>query len=357
VLPAYTRYARAITDDPSRVRGSLGLADVPNGERIYEACIRRWTTRDIAPATLRDIGREELAQIERQRQEILARLGFATVDAALEVYDRRVRAQLPDRASVLAFVNAFVERGWKGSPPYFLRMPSRTCVVRLVEEFREPDAVGATYQAASEGRDGIYSVNAAFYLDPGARMLHRLAATSYHEANPGHHFQAALQEDLDEVPALRRHAGSIRGDAFSEGWGLYAERLADEMGLFADDFERLGRLDNEALRAARLVVDTGIHAFGWTREQGILELIAAGLPRLEAEIEADRYAVDPGQALCYKVGELEIRSLRAELAPTSGDLALFHDRLLTLGALPLDTIRRQLAAQYAVPSGSTDTAG
>lgn len=347
-LPAFARYLEAVERDRATARDTMGLVALPHGARMYAACIRRWTSRDFAPEELHQRGREAMSWIQGDRAAILERLGFGRLDDALAAYDRAARRRLTDRRAVLGLVRSYVERGWEGARPYFRRMPPANCDVRLVEEFREPDQPGAFYQPPSEGREGIYFVNAAFYLDTNSRLLHRLATTSYHEANPGHHFQTSTEQDQRDAPPLRRFAGSFRGDAFSEGWGLYSERLADEIGLYEDDYERLGMLDNEALRAVRLVVDTGLHAFGWDREAGIAELVRAGLPRLEAEIEVDRYAVDPAQALCYKVGELEIRRLRGRFAPDGGrePLASFHDRLLSLGALPLATIERELERLY-----------
>jgi uncharacterized protein (DUF885 family) len=346
VMPAFERYLQFVERELENARDTMGLNALPEGERLYRACIRRWTSRDLEPTDLHELGRQALSEIADDRRAILADLGFRTVADALDAYHDRMRPQLRDREALLAFVRGYVDRGWDAAQPFFLRMPVSNCVVRLVEEFREPDYPGASYQPPSEGRSGSYLVNAAFYLDPGSRLLHRLASTSYHEANPGHHFQTAIEQNQVGVPPLRRFVGSFRGDAFTEGWGLYAERLADEMGLYADDYERLGRLDNEALRAVRLVVDTGLHAFGWSRDQGVDELVLAGLPRAEAEVEVDRYAVDPAQALCYKVGELDIRRLRARFAPSNDELPLFHDRLLGLGALPLDTLEKELTALY-----------
>jgi uncharacterized protein (DUF885 family) len=203
----------------------------------------------------------------------------------------------------------------------------------------------AFYQppSADGSRRGVYYVNAG---DLAGKPLHHLATTTYHEANPGHHFQITLEQEIGERPALRRFGGLMAGAAFAEGWGLYSERLADEMGLFADEPERLGMLDMQAMRAARLVVDTGIHAFGWSREQAVAELEDAGVSQVDAAIETDRYITMPGQALAYKIGQFEIEQQRADTAKREGaafSLPEFHDRLLALGSLPLSALRRELA--------------
>jgi uncharacterized protein (DUF885 family) len=239
-----------------------------------------------------------------------------------------------------------VKRGWDASPRFFVRLPEDDCEVRAVEEFREADMPFAWYQPPSEdgSRIGIYYVNA--YDLPG-RPLHHLATTTYHEANPGHHFQITLEQEMQDRPRLRRFGGILAGSASVEGWGLYSERLADEMGLYEDDMERLGMLDGQAHRSARLVVDTGIHALGWSRDRSVAALEEAGVPHTDAVIETDRYITLPGQALSYKIGQLEIERWRREAAEREGaefSLKRFHDRLLALGSLPLAAMERELSS-------------
>src|SRR6266536_109431 len=173
----------------------------------------------------------------------------------------------------------------------------------------------------------------------------RWAASSFHEANPGHHLQTALELEAAGRHALRRNASELQGAAYVEGWGLYSERLADEMGLYAGDVERLGMLGLQALRAARLVADTGIHALGWTREQSIATLRASGCDEWSAASETDRYAAIPGQALTYKLGQLEIEGLRQQWVARGGQVRGFHDTLLALGLLPLASLRSELQAE------------
>ncbi|HEX6206753.1 MAG TPA: DUF885 domain-containing protein, partial [Actinomycetota bacterium] len=233
-----------------------------------------------------------------------------------------------------------VERGWEAAKGFFGRLPARNCEVRAVPPDLEEDALDY-YQGPTDdwSRPGIYWVNTA------PRPLHSLAPTTYHEATPGHHFETALSVEAEGRHPIRRLGNELQGAAFGEGWGLYSERLADEMGLYVDEYERLGMLEMQALRAARLVVDTGVHAFGWERERVVAELEGTGLARWMAEAEADRYIAMPGQALCYKVGQLEIERLREEASRRPGfRLADFHDRLLEMGSVPLPTLRRELAA-------------
>jgi uncharacterized protein (DUF885 family) len=219
--------------------------------------------------------------------------------------------------------------------------------VRLVEPFHEADMAFAYYWPPSgDGeRPGIYYVNG---YDLPNRPLHILASVTFHEAVPGHHFQLALEQEDADRPALRRFGGTLAGSAFSEGWGLYAERLADEMGLYLDAWERLGMLDAQIHRAARLVTDTGLHAFGWSRERAIEVLERGGVPASDAEIEVDRYIAEPGQALAYMIGMIEIERARAvgEAGPDF-DLRAFHDRVLGLGQLPLPAFRREMGLDGA----------
>ena len=178
------------------------------------------------------------------------------------------------------------------------------------------------------------------------RPLLHLASTTYHEANPGHHFQVSLEAEMADRPRLRRFGGILAGSAFIEGWALYCERLADEMGLFLDDIERLGMLDAQGLRAARLVVDTGIHALGWDRDRAIATMVETGAPRIDATIEVDRYIAMPAQALSYKIGQFEIERWRAEAERRLGpafSISDFHDDLMSLGSLPLPALERELS--------------
>jgi uncharacterized protein (DUF885 family) len=178
------------------------------------------------------------------------------------------------------------------------------------------------------------------------RPLHQTATTSFHEANPGHHFQISIEQEFTERLPLRRFGGFLVGDAFVEGWGLYSERLGDEMGLFLNEYERLGMLEAQGFRAGRLIVDTGIHALGWDRERAVQKMVETGSSRVDAEIEVDRYIAMPGQALAYMIGKLEIDRLRVaarEREGSSFSLQSFHDRVLTLGSLPLAVLDEELS--------------
>jgi Uncharacterized protein conserved in bacteria len=237
-----------------------------------------------------------------------------------------------------------IERALAAAPSYFGRLPRAACEVRAVEPYKEQDAPAAYYYppAIDDSRPGVYYVNT---YDLPSRSYVGLASMSFHEAVPGHHFQIALQSEHPSLNAFRRMGSRMAGMAYVEGWGLYSERLADEMGLFLNQAERFGMLDGQSHRAARLIVDTGIHAFRWTRERSIAQLLEAGLSETDAVIETDRYICLPAQALTYKVGQREIERLRREAAARLGpafDLRAFHDAVLGHGTLPLATLAKEL---------------
>ncbi len=237
------------------------------------------------------------------------------------------------------------------APGFFGVLPRAHCDVRPVEEYKEKDAPFAYYYppAPDGSRPGIYYANG---YDLPSRKFTKLAATTYHEAAPGHHFQIALEMENERLITFRRLGARMVGGAYVEGWGLYSERLADELGLYRDEAERFGMLDAQAWRAARLVVDTGLHALRWPRQRSIDFLKGSGLSATDAVIETDRYICWPGQALTYKIGQREIQRLRAELSARDGsgfDLRAFHDALLGHGSLPLATLARELPNWLAAP--------
>jgi uncharacterized protein (DUF885 family) len=339
VFPAYARYLEALRDYRPSARETLGLSALPGGEEMYAAEILGWTTLPLDPGELHELGRAKLDEIREEARRIASGLGFPDPAAAVAARTDAGGNEV-ERDAVLRLARQQVQRGWEAAPGFFGRLPTRNCEVRDVPRDRERDALDY-YQGPTEdwSRPGVYWVNTA------PRPRHSLATTTFHEANPGHHFETALSLEADGRHPIRRHGNELQGSAFGEGWGLYSERLADEMGLYEDDHERLGMLEFQALRAARLVVDTGVHAFGWSRDQAVTALADTGLPLWMAEAEADRYIAMPGQALSYKVGQMEIERWRGEAARRRRfRLADFHDRLLAVGSLPLPALRRELEA-------------
>ena len=344
LYPSLERYLAALRDYLPSATETLGLSSLPGGDEMYAAQILSWTTLPLEARKVHDLGVEDLEKIQEERRMAAERIGAPDAQVAERLLDERGN-RASTRDDLVGLAQAQVEKGYVAAPGWFGNLPTENCTVKAVEEFREADMPFAFYQppSADGSRKGIYYVNAG---DLDDKPLHHLATTTYHEANPGHHFQIALEQEMGDRPPLRRFGGLMAGSAFVEGWGLYSERLADEMGLFADEGERLGMLDMQGMRAVRLVVDTGIHAFGWSRDQAIAKLLEAGVARVDAEIETDRYVTLPGQALSYKIGQFEIEQQRADAAKREGadfSVSDFHDGLLSLGSLPLSALRRELA--------------
>jgi uncharacterized protein (DUF885 family) len=344
VHPAYEGYLGVLREYLPHATETVGLSSLPDGDGLYATEILSWTGLPLQPRDVHELGVARFDAIQRERRDLVSSLGFASPEEAAAAHQADGANAAPSRDAFLELARGQVERGWDAAPAFFGRMPEANCEVRVVEEFREADMPFAFYQSPTEdgSRPGIYYVNA---YDLPSRPLHHLATTTYHEANPGHHFQIAIEQQIPDRPALRRFAGTVAGSAFCEGWGLYSERLADEMGLFVDDWERLGMLDAQAHRAARLITDTGLHALEWTRERAIAKLEEGGVPQVDAVIEVDRYIALPGQALCYMIGMIEIDEARRAARERDGasfSLSDFHDRLLRLGQLPLPALRREL---------------
>ncbi len=344
VNPALENYLAEVRAYLPSATETIGLSALPGGDAMYAAEILSWTSLPLEAQHVHDLGVEDLERIQEERRLVAQLLGHDDTVSATAALNESGRNTAASKEALVALAEEQVRRGWDAAPGFFGRLPRENCEVRPVEEFREADMPFAFYQPPSEdgSRAGIYYVNA---FDLPSRPLHHLATTTYHEANPGHHFQIAIEQEMGDRPALRRFGGLMAGSAFAEGWGLYSERLADEMSLFQDEAERLGMLDAQAHRAARLIVDTGIHAFGWTRDDSIAKLEEAGVPHTDALIETDRYITLPGQALSYKIGQFEIEQQRGDAAKREGasfSLMAFHDRLLALGSLPLSALRREL---------------
>ncbi len=344
VRPALVDHLAALEGYAEFARKDEGIWALPDGQELYETMILAVTTLELTPRELHDYGLEQIERINEESLAIARELGHADVAALRKAVYEDPANVAKQGSEIVELATRQIAKANEAAPRYFGRLPKAPCEVRAVEPYQEAEAPPAFYfpPAPDGSRGGIYFVNT---YDPASRPLHRFAAITYHEATPGHHFQITIESELTDQPDFRRFGSRLTGQAYGEGWGLYSERLADEMGLYENAWERLGMLETQAWRAARLVVDTGLHAFRWTREQGIKQLQDIGLSRLEAETETDRYITWPGQALAYMTGQREITSIRRELEERDGDrfdLMKFHDELLGHGTLPLATLRRVL---------------
>jgi len=345
VEPALETWLETLEDYAAHVRSGPGVCHLPDGDVVYRHHILSYTNLPEDPEAVHDYGLARLDEIEAAEAPIAAELGHDSV-ASLRVFlDTDPANHVEDPADLVRAAEEWILRAEAEAPKWFGNPPQEHCVVQAVEPHMERDAPAAFYYPPSEdgSRPGTYFFNT---YDPPSRPLHQAVPMTYHEAVPGHHFQLTVERHIEHLPAFRKHGALLACGAYVEGWALYAERLAAEMGLYHDPLERFGAWESEAHRAARLVVDTGLHAFGWTRQQSIDVLVErAGLARLDAEIETDRYIAWPGQALSYMIGQREILELRAQLEERDGDRfdhQAFHDQVIGHGSLPLDVMREQL---------------
>ena len=333
-------------------REEPGIWSAPNGDQIYRTAIRSWTTLDMDPREIHEIGLADLEQIEVERREISRAAGFGDDTGAYRESIGADPANTPrSKEELVERAREDIERAMAAAPRFFGRLPKAGCDVRAVEEYKEKDAPFAYYYppSATGDRNGIYYANG---YDLPSRKFTKLASTTYHEAAPGHHFQITLEMEHPDLHVFRRLGARMVGGAYVEGWGLYSERLADEMGLYRSEGERFGMLDAQAWRVARLVFDTGLYALRWERQRYIDFLPAAGLSETDAVIETDRYIAWPGQALTYKLGQRQIEALRRQISERDGarfDLREFHDQVLGHGSLPLATLARELPTWVAEP--------
>ncbi len=326
-------------------RPEPGLSTTPGGEEAYRLAIRTQTSLDTTAEEVHAFGLADLEAIEAEKDEIARRLAQSDRHALREALLADPSNHADDPDVIVQLAQQQTDRAYAEAPKYFGRLPSANCYVKAVEAYREAESPPAFYMPPT--LDG--SRQAQYYINtyhPAERQLHKIASITFHEATPGHHFQIGIEMELKGLPAFRTLGARLAGGAYVEGWGLYTERLADEMGLYADDRERLGMLDAQSFRAARLVVDSGMHAMGWTRQRAIDFMHDRGsLPMVDAEIEVDRYTVWPAQALSYKLGQREIERARAAVSQQMGDrfdLRAFHDEVLGHGSLPLATLTREI---------------
>jgi uncharacterized protein (DUF885 family) len=331
-----------------RSRTTVGIAAIPGGREAYAFLIRKHTTAALAPARIHAIGLEELGAIQQEIARIAARRGHrGELRRFIESLRTDPRNLPRSREHILEVYRAALVRATAVLPRAFGRLPRTSCIVKPIEDYREKESPAAYYYPAPEdrSRSAIYYANT---YDPPSRPLHNAMALTVHEAVPGHHLQIALAQEMAGLPHFRREADFT---VFVEGWALYSERLADELSLYEDELARAGMLTYQAWRACRLVVDTGLHAMGWSRDQAI-EYMKKNLALSEREIvaEVERYITWPGQALAYMIGKREIVRLRAEAEAALGarfDLRGFHDTVLSSGAVPLPVLADEVRAWVA----------
>ncbi len=348
VRPAIVRYRDFLHDEllpASRGPDKAGIGWLPNGQECYAATIEEHTNLELTADQIHTTGIEELKGIHKEFQVLGQRL-WGTDDLQ-EIFhrlrtDKTLFFQSPKAVQKKA--DEALARARAAMPKWFGKLPQAACVVVPIPEHEARYSTIAYYRPPNPdgSKPGQYFINTT---KPETRPRHEAEVLAYHESIPGHHLQIAIAQEQGSLPMIRRH---IRPNSYIEGWALYTERLADEMGLYSSDLDRLGMLSFDAWRASRLVVDTGLHAKGWTRAQAI-EFMAKNTPlaRNNIDNEVDRYISWPGQALSYKLGQLEIRGLRSEAEKALGErfsLPAFHDAVLENGAVPLPVLRTRIEA-------------
>jgi uncharacterized protein (DUF885 family) len=356
--PAFRRYRDIIEDEirpAARPDERPGLMHLPGGAEAYRPMIRSHTSLDLDPAEVHATGLAQIEEIDAQFVALGRRL-LATADLPATLHALRTDPSLRFETADEVFRTAqeSLERAAAAIPGWFGRLPRAACEVVRIPEHAEAHQTIAYYAwpALDGSRPGRYYIN---LYAPETRPRYEAETLAFHESIPGHHLQLAIAQELDGLPAFQRALGST---AYIEGWGLYTERLADEMGLYSGEMDRFGILSFDAWRAGRLVVDTGMHALGWTRQQAIDFLhdhTALGDNNIENEV--DRYIVLPAQALAYKIGQIEILRLRAEAERRLGpnfDIRAFHDAVLGSGAVSLPTLRQIVESWIG---GVADSAG
>lgn len=356
INPAYRQFGEFMRNTYLPVtREEPGLGSLPRGKAAYRQQVAAFTTTTLSPEDIHHIGLNEVARIRTEMHAVITEVGFEGDIAAFNEYLRTEPAFYYDSAeALLEGYQAIAKRLDPELVKLFGKLPRMPYGVRPIPDTIAPDTTTAYYMrpAADGSRPGWYYVN---LYRPEVRPKFEMEVLSVHESVPGHHLQIALAQELGELPEFRRNSSVT---AFIEGWGLYSERLGYDMGLYRDPYSRYGQLVYDMWRAVRLVVDTGIHYFGWSRERAI-DYFKDNAAKTEADIinEIDRYIGWPGQALAYKVGQLKILALRTEAEQQLGtafDIRTFHDHLLGAGAIPLDALETRMHEWLANQSATIE---
>ena len=357
VVPEYVKFAKFVKDEYApKGRTEVGIWSLPDGTARYAFRIKESTTTDMTADQIHELGLREVARIEGEMEKIAKARGFADRKAFDAALAKDPQHHAHSRQEIVDLYKKYIDQMWAKLPEVFGRLPKGKVEVKPTEAFREATASGAEYnQGTPDGsRPGVVMVNTG---DFEKRTTINIETTAYHEGVPGHHMQIAIAQELPTIPPFRQQGGNT---AYIEGWALYSEDLGRDVGFFQDPYELYGHYQDEMLRAIRLVVDTGLHAKKWTRDQ-VVQFFHdhSGTDEVEVQSETDRYIVWPAQALGYKIGQLTILGLREKAKKELGpkfDIRKFHDEVLGAGALPMDVLGARIdawiAAQKAGSSAS-----
>lgn len=344
VRPAVEHYRDVLRDEVAahaRPDERCGLTWLPDGEEVYAAAVRFYTTVDTSPAEIHDIGLRQVASLAREYAELGPEVvGTDELPAIFTALRDDPALHHTSGEQIVADSRAAMARARAAMGDWFGRVPQSDCEV----EATTSGAIAYYFAPPRDGsRGGVFFLNVS---DPAGWGRYQIESTAYHEGIPGHHLQLAIAAELEDIPEFRRRAFLA---AYGEGWGLYTERLADEMGLYSTPLDRMGMLAADSMRACRLVVDTGMHALGWSRSTAV-DYLTANSPMAAGQVaaEIDRYAVTPGQALSYMIGRLEIQRIRRAVEARHGDafdIKAFHDAVLGSGPMPLGLLDRVVTAR------------
>jgi uncharacterized protein (DUF885 family) len=344
VIPVYERVANFVGDEyMSAARETVGLYALPDGPEWYAYNVRRITTTDLTPEEIHQIGLNEVARIHEEMRGVMEEVGFeGDLKEFFDFMNNDDQFYFDEGDQLIQGYRDMSDRVSELAKKLFNVFPKTGFEVRRVEPFREASASGGSYRTGTPdgSRPGVFYANA---YDIKARPIWGMESLFLHEAIPGHHFQRSLQVENEDLPGFRRFGGYT---AYTEGWGLYAESLGKEMGVYTDPYQYFGALNAELWRSIRLVVDTGLHAKEWTR-QDVLDYMYANSPVKEARAvsEAERFMAIPGQALAYKIGQLKIREIRNNAEERLGDkfdVKEFHTQVLMDGPMPLSMLEKKI---------------
>lgn len=348
VLPSYVKFTAFVRDEYApKGRTEPGAWSLPNGDAWYAFRVKRSTTTNLTPEEIHQLGLAQVREIEARMLEVAHKLGYKDVKSLNAAVEKDPKLHAHSRQEILDLYQKYTDQMYTKLPMMFGRLPKAKVEIKPVEAFREKQASGAEYKDGTPdgSRPGRVEVNTG---DFAKRSLLDVETTAYHEGVPGHHMQISVAQELPALPPYRQHEYYT---AYTEGWALYAERLGEEVGFFQEPYSHYGHLQDDMLRAIRLVVDTGFHYKHWTRQQVVdffHEHSAIDEPSVQSE--TDRYMAWPAQALGYKIGQLEILKLRQYAKEQLGpqfDIRAFHDEVLGSGALPMDVLEQQIHSWVA----------
>ena len=357
LLPAYAKLGKFVKEEYApKGRSEPGMWSLPDGEARYAFNVKALTTSNQTPEEIHQLGLREVARIEGEMLQVARKLGYSDLKSLNAAVEKNPKLHAQSRQQILDLYKGYIDQMYAKLPQLFGRLPKAKVEVVATEAFREKEASSAEYQTGSPdgARPGRVQVNTS---NPEQRKIITCESTAYHEGVPGHHMQLSIAQELPTLPPFRQQGGYT---GFIEGWALYAERLGKEVGFYQDPWSDYGHLQDEMLRAIRLVVDTGFHYKRWSRDQ-VVQFFHdhSGVDEVEVQSETDRYIVWPGQALAYKIGQLKILELRERAKQQLGakfDIRKFHDEVLGAGALPLDVLEERIDHWIAAEKGMKQAA-